>query len=98
MIDLHLVSWNRPKMTELVIKTIHRNTTPGTFCLTVLDNGSDSKTKSMLVKLSEAGLIDNLLLLETNLGLEKARQLLLEDYTRSKYFVCIDNDCLPPQG
>lgn len=71
MTDLHLVTWHRPKMTELVINTIVRNTKPGTYNLRMWDNTPD------------------------NIGLEAARQKLLEG-TETEYFVCIDNDCLPP--
>lgn len=97
-IDLHLVSWNRPKMTELVIKTIHRNTKPENFRLVVLDNGSNKETKDMLVDLHENGMIDELHLMAANEGLEKARHWLLlnNTYPESNYFICVDNDCLPP--
>lgn len=95
-IDLHLVSWNRPKMTELVIRTIHRNTKPDNFRLVVLDNGSKEETVQMLKSLQDNGFIDELILLKENIGLESARQNLLENCTASDYFVCIDNDCLPP--
>lgn len=71
MTDLHLVTWHRPQMTDLVIKTIERNTKPGTYNLMVWDNTP------------------------ANIGLEAARQNLLLE-TQSEYFVCIDNDCLPP--
>lgn len=95
-VDLHLVSWNRPQMTELVIKTIHRNTKRENFRLTVLDNGSDMPTIEMLKRLQWEGLIDELLLIKTNLGLEAARNLLYKNCTKGKFFICIDNDCLPP--
>lgn len=96
-VELHLVSWNRPKMTELVIRTIHRNTKRKNFTLNVLDNGSESTTKDMLRRLHEDGLIDELHLMPTNRGLETARQQLLS-FTSSTdpYFICVDNDCLPP--
>lgn len=93
-IDLHLVSWNRPKMTELVIRTIHKNTKPENFRLVVYDNGSDDTTVSMLTNLADNGYIDELILSPENNGLEYARQRMLEE-TTSDYFVCIDNDCLP---
>lgn len=98
MIDLHLVSWNRPKMTELVIKTIHRNTPRNDYRLHVLDNGSNLETKQMLATLQDNGLIDEIKLMDNNEGLEKARHYLLlnDTYPESEYFVCIDNDCLPP--
>lgn len=95
-VDLHLVSWNRPKMTELVIKTIHRNTKRENFRLTVLDNGSEGETPFMLEKLRDEGLIDELILIKTNLGLEAARNLMFKNATFGEYFICVDNDCLPP--
>ena len=98
MIKLHLVSWNRPKMTELVIKTIKRNTTPGSYKLIVWDNGSDQETVDMLKRL-EGEYIHQVIYNPENVGLERARQELL--YTTlengDKYIVCIDNDCLPPE-
>ena len=94
--DIHLVSWNRPKMTELVIKTIHRNTKRENFRLVVLDNGSEGDTPELLQQMADNGLIDEFIPLKTNLGLESARNLLLKNATRSDYFVCVDNDCLPP--
>lgn len=97
-VDLHLVSWNRPKMTELVIRTIHKNTKSENFRLFVLDNGSDKETLDMLTRLHDDGLIDQLHLMGENRGLEKARQWLLLNCTfpDSEYFICVDNDCLPP--
>lgn len=94
-LDLHLVSWNRFPMTELVIKAIHRNTQPGTFKLHVLDNGSDGDVPQKLEELRDAGFIHDLLLFKTNMGLEGARNILLQNATESEYFVCIDNDCIP---
>lgn len=95
-VDLHLVSWNRPKMTELVIKTIWRNTKRENFRLVVLDNGSDDETVTMLKRLEAEALIDELILLKTNLGLEAARNCMFKNCTQSDYFICVDNDCLPP--
>lgn len=97
-VDLHLVSWNRPEMTELVIWTIHKNTKPENYRLVVLDNGSNLETKQMLATLHNNGLIDEVKLMPSNEGLEKARQYLLlnNTYPDSEYFICIDNDCLPP--
>lgn len=95
-LDLHLVSWNRPKMTELVIKTIKRNTKPENYRLVVFDNGSERSTVNMLIDLQENGYIDELHIEPENIGLERARQWLLMNSTNSEYFICIDNDCLPP--
>ncbi len=99
-IDLHLVSWNRLPMTELVIRTIHRNTNRDNFRLVVLDNGSDGDIPERLEALHDNGLIDEFIPIKTNLGLEAARNLLLQECTQSDYFVCVDNDCLimPKKG
>lgn len=94
-IDLHLISWNRPAMTEIVIKTIHRNTKPDNFRLVVLDNGSEPSTVAMLQDMHENGLIDELILWPENRGLEMARDWLLWNATESGCFIDIDNDCLP---
>lgn len=98
MTDLHLVSWNRPKMTELVIKTIHRNTPREDFRLVVLDNGSEGDTPDRLQQLADSAWIDEYIPIKTNLGLEAARNLLLNNATQSDRFVCIDNDCLPQKN
>lgn len=95
-IDLHLISWNRPKMTELTIKTIHRNTKPDNFRLVVIDNGSEESVVEMLKMYHENGLIDELQLFPENVGLEAARDWALYNATQSDYFICVDNDCLPP--
>lgn len=81
-------------MTELVIRTIHRNTKRENFRLVVLDNGSEGDTPELLQNLADNGLIDEYIPIKTNLGLEAARQLLLNECTQTKRFVCIDNDCL----
>lgn len=95
-IDLHLVSWNRPQMTKLVIDTIQKNTDGDSYRLVVVDNGSDESTVDMLDDLHENGKIDELVKFDANMGLEFARQFMLEKCTEGEYFVCVDNDCLPP--
>jgi len=95
-VDLHVVSWNRPKMTEIVIKTIFRNTDRANFRLVVLDNGSGPDAVDMLRRLQGEGYIDKLILMESNHGLEDARQWLAAKETRGEYFICVDNDCLAP--
>lgn len=83
-------------MTKLVVKTIVRNTEPDMYRLNVFDNGSDARTIQMLYELQDEGLIDRAFFSDKNEGLEAARQFMLEKMTDSEYFVCIDNDCLPP--
>lgn len=95
-VDIHLVSWNRPKMTELVIRAIHRNTKPENFTLHIIDNGSDSQTVEMLHKLRKEGLIFHIEFLDENVGLEWARQEMFVKETGGQYFIDADNDCIPP--
>lgn len=95
LVDIHFVSWNRPKITELAIRTIARNTKSGNYRLTVLDNGSGKKQQDMLRKLQKEGYIDSLVLWDENKGLEKARDHLLRTHADGRYFICADNDCLP---
>lgn len=92
--EIHLVSWLRPEITELAIRTIARNTKSGNYTLKVVDNGSSSQQRQMLKGLRKEGLIDELELWEVNLGLEIARNHMLSK-CQSKYFICADNDCLP---
>lgn len=94
MVDIVLVSWYRPQMTELVIRTIWANTYRPHYRLIVIDNFSTPDQRLMLGQLREEGLIDELVFNRANLGLEAARNQGL-DLVRSKYFICTDNDCLP---
>lgn len=98
MTDIVLVSWYRPKITELTIRTIRRNTKPENYRLIVIDNGSPKEQQEMLQDLQDNGYIDELVLNDTNRGLEPARNQGLA-LVQSKYFICEDNDCLPePQS
>lgn len=94
-IDIHLVSWNRPKITEMTIRTIARNTKSANYRLVVLDNGSGDGQQKILQDLQDNGYIDELILWDRNYGLEKARDHMFRHSTHSEYFVCADNDCLP---
>jgi len=94
--DLLLVTWNRPKLTEMTLRSIKQNTTKGTYKLIVIDNNSDEETKTVLKKYRDDGTIDMLFLNKENIGLEGARQQGLE-MVWSDYFVCIDNDILAPK-
>lgn len=82
-------------MTELMIKTIIRNTNPENYRLVVFDNGSSPEQQATLKNMHENGKIDELVLSHENVGLEPARNYLLFKCTKSPYFICADNDCLP---
>lgn len=93
-VDIHFVSWERPRITELAIRTIARNTKSANYRLVVLDNGSSEEQQEMLRRLHDNGLIDELILWDKNYGLESARNYLLQG-TTTPYMICADNDCLP---
>lgn len=94
-VDIHFVSWQRPKITELAIRAIARNTKSANYRLVVFDNHSSHEQIQMLFNLHENGLIDELIFNPVNIGLEEARTYMLEKCTRGEYFICADNDCLP---
>lgn len=93
-VDIHLVSWHRPEMTDLVIRSIAKNTKPDSYRLMVFDNGSPEEQQTHLLDLQNDGLIDELFLNDKNIGLELARNRLL-NMSESEFIVCLDNDCLP---
>jgi glycosyltransferase involved in cell wall biosynthesis len=97
MVDIHLVSWNRPNITKLVIGTIHRNSWTDTYRLHVLDNGSNKETTTMLQEMFDKNLLHSYINLMENKGLEFAREYMLERNTFNDYFIDADNDCLPCQ-
>ncbi len=94
--DILMVAWERLEITEKVIKTIKINTKPGTYSLHVVDNGSNKHMVERLRQLVEEGYISTLIENKTNIGLEPARNQLLE-LADSRYIITTDNDCLPPR-
>ena len=41
-IDIILVVWERPKLTEMTIRAIKQNTKPGTYNLIIMDNNQEN--------------------------------------------------------
>ncbi len=95
-VDIVMVTWNRPKITALAIKTIYDNTKRQNYRLIVIDNGSPKEMQGSLEVLRDNGYIDELVLNDENTGLEPARNQGLA-LVKSEYFICADNDCLPPK-
>ena len=93
MTDIVMTTWNRPEITYQVIRTLAKNTTTPSR-LIVVDNGSEEDMQDELIKMNESGLIDKLILLENNIGLEPAKNIGLKE-VESEYFISTDNDCLP---
>ncbi len=93
MIDILMVTWYRPEITESVIRAIHKNTL-SPFRLLVWDNGSQPAMQIMLYRLQAEKLIDWLHLNPENIGLEPARNKLLAE-AKSGLIVTTDSDCIP---
>lgn len=94
-IDLILVTWGRQTLTDLTIRSIKKNTKKGSYRLIVIDNCSDPEMMIWLLEQQQKGNIHHLELNDKNYGLEYARNQGLA-LAKSKYVVCIDNDCLAP--
>jgi glycosyltransferase involved in cell wall biosynthesis len=92
VIDIVMTTWNRPIFTELAVKSIFQNTTYP-HRLIVIDNGSDKQTADKLIEMRKEKMIDTLILLDKNYGLEWAKNKAME-FVESYYFVSTDNDIL----
>ena len=92
-IDIVLTTWNRPEMTDRVIRSLAtRTTTPSR--LIVVDDGSEKKTYNMLQKFKRDGVIDVLIRHRKNIGLEASKNDGMQA-VESELFISTDNDCLP---
>jgi len=92
VIDIAMVSWNRPNFTYWAIKALKDNTLHP-YRLILIDNGSTPQMQSMLAALKCECYIDTLILLDKNYGLEWAKNKVM-DYVESPLFVSTDNDIL----
>lgn len=92
-IDIVLSVWNRPEMTDRVIRELAMQTTTPSR-LIVVDDGSDKKTYNMLQKFKRDGFIDVLIRHKNNLGLEASKNDGMQA-VKSDLFISTDNDCLP---
>lgn len=90
-IDILTVTYERPHFDVDFLEAIKRDT-DYLHRVIVVDNGS-RKTEH-LVEAKRRGLIDVLVLLDKNYGLEPAKMYGLP-FVRSPIFVDTDNDCLP---
>lgn len=85
-----MTTFNRLDFTKLTIESL-KKTEGYPFVLTVVDNNSKDETKEYLKDLWEEGFVQNLVLLDENLGVAKAANLgwKLED---TDYYIKFDND------
>ena len=90
-IDIVVTSYNRPKFTAQCLESIAETTHPHRVIL--IDNCSDQETQDYLWDAREAGLIDILILLDKNIGLEPAKNRTLS-FIESELYVDTDNDII----
>lgn len=95
-VDIIMITWQRPHLTDMAIRAIRQNTKPQNYRLVVIDNASSPEMQDMLIRMQDEGLIDHLAFNSHNIGLEAARNQGME-HVSGDYFICADNDCLPPR-
>lgn len=93
-IDIVVTSYYRPQFTWECLSALKEFTTTPHRVI-VIDNGSDQETLDTLWDARDAKLIDVLILLDKNYGLEPAKNYALNFVTSSLY-VDTDNDILVP--
>lgn len=92
--DIVITSYFRPKFTWDCLSALEQYT-PTPHRVIVVDNGSDQETLDTLWDAKEQKLIDVLILLDKNYGLEPAKNYALS-FVRSDLYVDSDNDILVP--
>ena len=72
ILNITIPVYNRYKLTVETILSLRKvkNTIP--FVITVVDNGSEAPLRNKLIELKEANIIDNLFILERNMGISCA--------------------------
>jgi len=95
-IDIIMVTYNRLELTKKSINSIlERTKIP--YRLIVVDNLSTDGVRNFLLELWKKGKIQEIILNNDNIGLEKALNLGLNK-VESEYFVSTDNDIIASEG
>ncbi|MBR4604976.1 MAG: glycosyltransferase [Lachnospiraceae bacterium] len=94
MLNIVIPVFNRTELTQKTILNIYKcknfnNKIP--FVITVVDNGSNEKLRNILTQFADDGIIDNLYLLDKNMGVSCACNIGLRAVD-SNFFLKIDND------
>ncbi len=91
IINVTIPVYNRYKLTLETILSLRKVNKTVPFVITVVDNGSDNELKNKLIQLAEANIIDNLFILEKNMGISCACNIgwrLID----ANFFMKFDND------
>lgn len=93
VLNITMPVFNRLEMTQRALSALHQCSRRVPFTVTVVDNGSDKELVDRLVKFKQAGMIDKLFLLESNIGIAGAANIGWE-MTDAPYYMKLDNDVL----
>jgi GT2 family glycosyltransferase/Flp pilus assembly protein TadD/glycogen synthase/SAM-dependent methyltransferase len=90
-VNICIVTYNRLDFTKQAIESILKNT-KYPHIITVVDNNSRDGTKEYLARLKREGFIQNLILLDKNIGVAKASNLAWQQEPDAAYYLKYDND------
>jgi|OM-RGC.v1.010594941 Glycosyltransferases, probably involved in cell wall biogenesis len=94
MIDIAVLTYNRRRLSETMLRELARRTSHTPHRVIVVDNGSTDETPEMLEVLWDEGLVNDLILLPENTGTHWGRNVGLARVT-SDLFVSTDDDIVP---
>lgn len=89
-IGIGIVTFNRYPIIRKCIESILRHV-DYPYNLTIVDDGSFDETRDYLKKLKEKGIIKNLILLDKNVGIAEARNILINNISE-QYIFMLDGD------
>jgi len=90
-VNICMVTFNRLEFTQKAIHSIVEYTRYP-YVLTVIDNNSNDGTKEYLLDLKKKEIIDNLILIEENIGVAKASNIGWLLVPEADYYMKFDND------
>ena len=90
-VNICMVTYNRLDFTRQAIASIVKRTRYP-HVITVVDNNSQDGTREYLAEIKREGLIQNLILLDQNIGVAKASNLAWQQEPNAEYYLKYDND------
>lgn len=90
-VNIGMVTFNRLEFTRRAIASVIKYT-DFPYVLTLVDNASQDGTREYLQRMYCDGLIDNLLLLDENVGVAKASNLAWHQEPDASHYLKLDND------
>ena len=92
-VNLCMATFNRLEFTKKSISSILSTASDKVpYMLSIIDNGSTDGSREYLSELFEQKLIHNLILLDKNIGVSKAHNILWKKFEDVPYYAKIDND------